>query len=249
MRTLTAEIRYAARALLKRPMLAGIVVLTLALGLGANAAIFELIDALVLRPFTMADVDRITLIAHTRDEDIDRQESVSPADFLDIRTRSTVFERLAAFEWWNANLVGRDEPEAVQAFHVSADFLPALGVQPVIGRNFLASEETRGQHQKVILGYALWQRRFAGDRSVVGSPVQIDGAPYDVVGIAPEGFDFPVGSQLWAPLSFTAETAALRRARYLTVVGRLAPGRALDEAKAQLAAPSKTSVERARTSR
>src|SRR5688572_28145780 len=99
----------------------------------------------------------------------------------------------------------------------------------------MADEEQPGRERRVILGHGLWQRRFAGDRAIVGNSVEIDGNRYEVVGIAPEGFDFPMGAQLWAPLSFNAETAANRRAMYLTVVGRLASGRTLADAKAQMA--------------
>ena len=239
MRTLGLETRQAFRGIVKRPALAAILILTLALGLGANAAIFALIDALVLRPFTMPDVDRVVMVSHTRDEDIDRQETVSPADFLDLKTQADVFERLAGIQWWDANVVGRDEPEAVPGFRVSADFFPALGVQPTAGRAFLPAEETYGRHRRVVLGYGLWQRRFGGDLGVVGQAVQIDGAQYEVVGIAPAGFNFPLGAEIWAPLSFDAEAAANRRGRYLTVVGQLAPDRTLDDAKAQMAVISK----------
>ena len=236
MRTLGLELRHACRSILKRPAMSAIVVVTLALGLGANAAVFEMIDALVLRPFTMPDADRITLLAYSRAEDIYPQESVSPADFLDIkRQQPDAFERLAAWQFWNANLVGRDEPENVQGFFVSADFFPVLGVQPIAGRNFRPEEETRGQHRRVVLGHGLWQRRFASDASIVGRSIEVDGTPHEVVGIAPPGFDFPMGTQLWAPLSFTAETAANRRSQYLTLIGRLAPGRTLEEAQAQMA--------------
>ena len=138
-------------------------------------------------------------------------------------------------EWWDANLVGRDEPERVAGFFVSADFLPAIGVQPALGRNFTEEEETVGAHRRVILSHGLWQRRFAGDPALVGRTVQIDGAQYEVIGIAPKNFDFPLGAELWAPLAFNAETAANRRSRYLTVIGRLAPGRTLEDAKAQMA--------------
>ena len=236
MRTLGLEVRHACRSILKRPAMSAIVVVTLALGLGANAAVFEMIDALVLRPFTMPDADRITLLAYSRAEDIYPQESVSPADFLDMkRQQPDAFERLAAWQFWNANLVGQDEPENVQGFFVSADFFPVLGVQPIAGRNFLPEEETRGQHRRVVLGHGLWQRRFASDASIVGRSIEVDGTPHEVVGIAPPGFDFPMGTQLWAPLSFTAETAANRRSQYLTLIGRLAPGRRLEEAQAQMA--------------
>ena len=236
MRTLGLEMRHACRTILNRPAMSAIVVITLGLGLGANAAVFSMIDALVLRPFTMPDVDRITLLSFTKPDDIDRREALSPADFLDMkRQQPDAFERLAAFEWWNANLVGKDEPENVQGFFVSADFFPALGVQPVMGRNFLPDEETQGRHRRVVIGHGLWQRRFASDPSIVGRPIEVDAAQYEVVGIAPPGFDFPMGAQIWAPLSFNAETAANRRAQYLTGIGRLAPGLTLEEAQAQMA--------------
>jgi putative ABC transport system permease protein len=235
MRTLVLEARYACRSILKRPAMSAIVVLTLALGLGANAAIFSMFDALVLRPFTMPDVDRITLVSFTKPTDENRREAVSPADYLDFRRIGGAFEHLAAFEWWTANLVGRDEPENVQGFFVSADFFATLGVQPVSGRAFLPEEETVGRHRRVVLGHGLWQRRFASDPAIVGQSVHVDGTQYEVVGIAPPGFDFPMGSQIWAPLAFTTEAAANRRSLYITAIGRLAPGRTLDDAKAQMA--------------
>jgi putative ABC transport system permease protein len=236
MRTLGLETRHACRSILKRPAMSAIVVITLGLGLGANAAVFSMIDALVLRPFTMPDVDRITLFSFTRPDDIDRREALSPGDYLDMkRQQPDAFERLAAVEWWNANLVGQDEPENVQGFFVSSDFFPTLGVQPVAGRGFLPAEETQGGHRRVVLGHGLWQRRFASDASIVGRSIEVDGVQHEVVGIAPPGFDFPMGAQIWAPLSFTAQNVANRRSLYLTGFGRLAPGRTLEEAKAQMA--------------
>jgi putative ABC transport system permease protein len=235
MRTLGIEIRHACRSILQRPAISAIVVLTLGLGLGANAAVFSMIDALVLRPFTMRDVDRITLLSYTRPESQNRREAVAPADFLDLKKQSDVFERLAAFEWWTANLVGKDEPENVQGFFVSADFFPVLGVQPVMGRGFLPEEETKGRHRRVVLGHGLWQRRFASDPSIVGSSIDVDGQQHEVVGIAPPGFDFPMGAQVWAPLAFNAEATVNRRSLHLTAIARLAPGRTLEDAKAQMA--------------
>jgi putative ABC transport system permease protein len=235
MRTIGLETRHAVRAIVKRPSLSAIVIVTLALGLGANASVFSMIDALVLRPFTMRDAGRVTLLTSSRPDDLNRRETVSPADFLDWKQQTDVFDRLAAFGWWDANLVGRDEPEKVQGFHVSADFFPVLGVEPAIGRGFLKEEEQIGHERRVILGYGLWQRRFAGDRAIVGSGIEIDGTKYEVVGIAPEGFDFPMGSQLWAPLAFDAQAAANRGSHYLTVIGHLRERNSLEDAKAQMA--------------
>jgi putative ABC transport system permease protein len=229
------NIRHSLRAIVQRPGLSAIVILTLGLGLGANAAIFAIVDALVLRPFTLHDVDRLTLLSYTRGEDDGRQESVSPADFLDMKKQADAFERFVAFEWWDANLVGRDEPERVAGFHVSADFFAAIGVPPAVGRAFLPDEEVVGRHRSVVISDGLWRRRFAADPGIVGQSVEIDAMRYEVVGIAPPAFDFPLGAELWAPLAFNAETAAQRRSQYLTVIGRLAPGRSLDDAKAQMA--------------
>ena len=250
MSTFLLEIRHALRSIVKRPAMSAIVVGTLALGLGANAAIFSIVDALVLRPFTMRDADRIALISYGRPEDLDRRGAFSPADFLDVRKEPGAFERVAAFRWWTANLVGKDEPENVQGFFVSADFFPILGVVPAAGRGFVGDDEILGREKRLVLGHGLWQRRFASDPTIVGQSIEVDGEQYEVVGIAPEGFDFPLGAQLWAPLAFDAKTAANRRTRYLTPIARLAPGRTIDEAKAQMAAlGDRLNVDHAETNR
>jgi putative ABC transport system permease protein len=226
--------RVAARTLLQRPGLTLLVVVTLALGLGANAAIFGIIDALVLRPFPAAESEGIVMLSETAPGENFRQESVAPADFLDWKRQTDVFAHLSAFEWWDVNLVGRDAPERVQGHYVSADFFSTLGVQPALGRAFTADEETFGRHRRVVLSHELWRRRLGGDPAVVGRPVLVDGTPHEVVGVAPEGFTFPIGSQIWAPLSFDPAEPPSRTARYLTVVARLAPGRTLEEAQAQM---------------
>ena len=236
MRSLLADTRHALRGLIKRPALTALIVMTLSLGLGANAAIFELIDSLILRPFTVPELDRLVMVS----EDApymagEMQESVSPANYFDWKKQADVFDRLAATEWWDVNLSGGDEPERVSGFFVTSDFFSALGVEPAMGRSFTLEEETPGKHRKVILGHDLWRRRFGSDPSILGRTIQLDTQPYEVVGIAPAGFGFPLGSQLWAPLSFDAKTAARRTARYLTIVGHLAPGKTLDDASAQMA--------------
>ncbi len=236
MRSLPLDFRYAIRSLLKRPASTAVVVLTLALGLGANAAIFAIIDALVLRPFHFPDPDRITLISETTPDGADeRREAASPANFLDWRRQADTIEHLSAFEWWDVNLVGRDEPERLQGFQVSAGFFAALGVQVAAGRSFVADDEQIGRHRVAIIGDGLWKRRFGGDPTIIGRPVALDGESYEIIGIAPPAFDFPMGAEVWAPLAFNAETAARRNARYLTVIGRLRPDRSLEDARAQMA--------------
>ena len=237
MRSLITDTRHATRSLLKRPGLTALVVLTLSLGLGANAAIFSMIDSLILRPFTVPNLDRLAMIAETGpDIALDSlQETVSPANYLDWKRQTDVFDLMAAVEWWDVNLSGGDEPERVSGFYVTSDFFAALGVEPALGRAFTKDEETRGQHQRVVLGHDLWRRRFGGDPSVIGKTIQLDAQPFEVVGIAPPGFSFPLGSQMWAPLSFDAKTAQRRNNRYLTVIGRLAPGKTTEDASAQMA--------------
>lgn len=229
-----ADLRCAVRALRKRPALTSIAVLTLALGLGANAAVFAVIDALVLRPFTFPQPDRIVLVAETSPQEDSRQESVSPANFLDWRRQVDAIQHLTAMEWWDVNLVGRDEPEHLQGFRVSAGFFDALGVTPQLGRGFAIDEETPGRDRRVVLSDALWRRRFGADPAIVGTAVTVDGLPHEVVGIAPSGFQFPQGADVWAPLAFDAAAAAKRSNRYLTVIGHLAPRRDIAEAQAQM---------------
>lgn len=236
MRSLVTDVRHATRSLLKRPALSALVIVTLALGLGANATIFALIDAVVLRPFTVPNLDRLVMVSETAPYMMFAgQETVSPANFRDWKRQANVFDRLLAFDWWDVNMSGGDEPERVSGFFVGADFFPALGVQPLLGRAFTQDEEIRGGHQRVVLGYDLWRRRFGGDPGLIGKTIQLDAQPYEVIGIAPAGFGFPLGSQLWAPLSFDATTAERRTARYLSVIGHLAPGKTIDDASAQMA--------------
>ena len=236
MRSLVSEIRQAIRTMTKRPALSLVVILTLALGLSANATIFEVIDALILRPFTLADVDRLVLIAETGPEfTLDKQETVSPANFADWKKQTDAFEHLAAFDWWEVNLASDEEAERVAGFRVTANFFDTLGVQPALGRAFTASEETQGNHRRVILSHGLWQRRFAADPGILGRAILIDAVPHEVVGVAPAGFNFPLGSDVWAPLALTPREAQARGSRYLTVIGRLARGKSVDEADAQVA--------------
>ncbi|MBA3295777.1 MAG: ABC transporter permease [Acidobacteria bacterium] len=236
MRSLFTETRRAVRSLLKRPALSALVIVTLALGLGANATIFELVDALLLRPFTIPQIDRLVMVAETEPGNaLDTRETVSPANYLDWKKQTDVFEHLAAFEWWDVNLAGPHEAERVSGFFVTANFFPALGVQAALGRTFTAEEETRGNHRRAVLSHDLWQRRFGGDRGILGTAVMLDAEQFEIIGIAPAGFAFPMGADMWAPLAFDFKTAARRDARNLTVVGRLATGRSLDHARVQIA--------------
>src|SRR5262249_50649954 len=154
---------------------------TLALGIGANASVFGVVDALLLRPFTMRDVDRIVMPVTTSSRWMGRRETVSPADFLDWRrdlSNGGTIEHLAAIDWWDSNLVGRDEPERELGFFVSPDFFAAFDVHATIGRTFLPEEEVPANSKRVILSDALWKRRFGADPRVIGQTALIDGAQW-----------------------------------------------------------------------
>ena len=236
-RTVIAEtlldIKYAARTLRRQPGFSLTVALTLALGLGLNATVLGMMDALLLRPFQFADYERLVVIWEAPNGTSERQ-SVSPANYLDWRQQASHVERLVAWEGWGATLTGRDEPGRLQGFRVSPGFFEVLGVSPALGRSFAPGEAQPGHDRRVIIGDGLWKRRFGGDPGIVGSQIQLDGESYTLVGIAPPGFDFPVGSQVWAPLAFTAERAADRASRALTVLGKLAPDRSLADAQTEL---------------
>jgi putative ABC transport system permease protein len=231
------DVRFATRSLAKRPFMSLTVIATLALGIGANAAVFNIIDALVLHPYTLRDVDRIVMPVQTAPNENDKRESVSPANFLDWRrdtARGDTIRNLAAFDWWEANLMGRDEPEYAMGFRVSASFFAAMGVSPALGRGFLPEEEVAGRDRKVVLSDGLWRRRFGADPSILGTSILVDGAPADVVGIMPPKFDFPLSAEVWAPLAFDPKVAPSRTNSHLTVIGRLADGKTVADAQAEM---------------
>jgi putative ABC transport system permease protein len=231
------DVRYAWRATLQRPMLSAAVVFTLALALAANSTTFSLMDALVLRPYRFAGVDRLVVATTVAPENpfLDRI-NVTAADFREWREQSKTVKGWAMYQWWDANLSGVDVPEQVPGFFVSPGYFALLSAPPVMGREFLESEGQRGQHHRVVIGHGLWARRFASDPAVIGRSIRLDGEPYEVVGVAPPGFNTPDGAEVWAPIALTDEQWANRRAENYGVMGRLADGVALEQARAELGA-------------
>jgi putative ABC transport system permease protein len=227
------DLKVGFRALLASPASTAIVVLTLGLGIGANTAIFSIVDALVLRPFPIPDIDRLVMLWGTVPAQGEDRDRASPGDFLDWKEQSTVFEKLVALEWWDVNLSGTGEPERLQGTFVSPDYLEALGVEPHLGRTLSADAEEIGA-RTVVLSYQLFQRRFGGDPGIVGETIRLDGEQYEVVGVARQGFDYPYGSELWAPLWLDAKTAARRDVHYLNVIGKLRPAVSREDAQAEL---------------
>jgi putative ABC transport system permease protein len=227
------DLRYAARTLRDQPSFSIAVALTLALGLGLNATVLGMMDALLLRPFQFQDYQRLIVVFESPRGSADR-EPVAPATYLNWREEMRSVERLVAWEDWGATLGGATEPERLQGFRVSPGFFEALGIVPTAGRVFDATEGEPGNDRTVVIGDGLWKRRFGADPQVIGNSILLDSVPHTIVGIAPEGFEFPFGSDVWAPLSLSGDRAVDRRNRTLTVLGKLAPGRSIDDAGAEL---------------
>jgi len=234
---LLLDTRLAFRSLAKRPGAALVMILTLAVGLGVNAAIFGVLDALVLRPFVFPDVDRLVLLSETTaGEDFDAS-NVAPANFFEFRREAKgVLENLVACASWDANLIGADGPEKILGSRVSADFFRTLRVEPARGRFFLSgsasSPAVDAEADSVVIGDALW-RRLGADPGIVGKPLSVNGRGYQVIGVARPGFNFPEGSELWSRLALSPEEAASRADHYLSAIGRLKPGVALATAGAR----------------
>ena len=192
-------------------------------------------DALVLRPFRFAGVDRLVIVAtRSPTQRLHDPQSVSRADFQDWQRESTTVKQWAAYEWWDANLSGVDIPEQVPGFRVSPGFFATVGAGLALGRDFAADEAEPGRHRRVVLGHALWTRRFASSPAIVGTTGRLDGEAYEVVGVAPEGFEIPHGAQVWSPFAHAAEGWHDRRLDNLSVIGRLADNATLDAVRAEL---------------
>ena len=232
---LSRDIRYAWRSVMQRPSLAGVVVLTLGTALAANSTTFSLLDALVLRPYRFEGVDRL-LVVTTRSPDdafFDR-ENTAAADYREWTARATSVSQWSLHLWWDASLSGVDIPEDVAGFKVSPGFFSLLGSAPALGREFVDEEAVPGKERRVVLSHALWQRRFAGDPSIVGKMVRFDGEPYEVVGVARPGFAIPDGAEVWAPLALTDEQWSNRRQAFYGALARLADGQTVESARAEM---------------
>ena len=228
-----ADLKYAWRTIRRSPGFALAVVLTLALGIGANSAIFSVVHAVLLRPLPFGEPDRLVRL-YGRYPEVGRTGTSLP-DFQDWRAQSHSFAQMAAR--YNAAFVltGEGEPERVIADRVTANFLGTFGVRPALGRSFLPEEEqVGGDDRVVILDYGYWQRRFAGDPRIVGRQIQLSGQPFQVVGIAPKDFRIARDVDLYAPAR--ADTTMPRRAEFLDVYARLKPGVGVQQADADLAA-------------
>jgi putative ABC transport system permease protein len=234
MQTLWQDLRYGARMLLQKPGFTLIAVITLALGIGANAAIFSVVNGVLLRPLPFKDPDRLMLIRETKLPQFP-EFSVSPGNFLDWRKQNTVFERLVAFNGVSFNMIGAGDPEQIRGMKVTDGFFAMLGAQPLLGRDFLPEEDQPGRDNVVILNYGLWQRRFGGDPKILNQTLTLSGQSYTVIGVMPATFRFGGPDlDLWKPMAFTAQEAQIHGGHWLGAIGRLKPGATENHARAEM---------------
>jgi len=233
--TLAQDVRFAVRRLAREPGFSLVAIVTLALGIGANTAVFSSVNGVLLRPLPFAEPDRLVQVWQS-----DRSRGVlrSPPPqglFLDWQARARGFDQLAAYLYTTANLTGGHDPERIPVAYVSAGFFATLGVQPAVGRDFVAGDARQGAARVAIVSHAFWQRRMAGSASALGRAIHFSGEPYTVVGIMPDGFEHLSwrGADVWLPLALDA---ADRSSGGLRVVGRLRDGVSLTAAQADLAA-------------
>jgi len=247
MSTLGQDLRYALRTLRQAPGFTAAAVLTLGLGIGANTAVFSVLDAVLLRPLPYPHPERlVTLWERERDGST---QNTSYANFLDWKSRCRSLQSLAVLSYWTPSMSGSGTPERFEGLRVSREFFRTLGVRPALGRDFLPEEDVRGKQHVVILSWGLWQRRFGGDPNLLGKPILLDGTPYALVGVLPRGLESLFASnanrppEIWGPLAYNPGLPfACRTCRHLRAVARLAPGVSLERANRELDAVSRVLV-------
>ena len=243
------DLRFAFRQLRKSPSFTTIAIIALALGIGANTAMFSVVDAILIRPLSFPQSDRLAMIWQTNPEVAKMGFPIAPTsvpDFQDWRTQAKSFEVISALEGWTANLTGNEEPERLSGARVSANLFSLLRVPPVLGRSFADGEDQLGRNHVVILSAELWQRRFGADRAIIGRKLILDQEPYTVIGVMPPRFTFPVDTglpaymtfgarcEIWTPFAPSEGRTKNRGAHNLAVIGRLKPGVSLTTAQTEM---------------
>src|SRR5215213_916866 len=229
------DIRFGIRGLLKRPGFTVIALITLALGIGANTAIFSVVNAVLLRPLPFQKPEELVIVWEDAAFAGFPHNTPAPANYVDWKTQNQSFVDIAASHEDSFNLTGDGEPERVSSYTVTANFFPLLGVQPLLGRSFLAEEDRPGANKVVVLSYSLWQSRYGGDRNILNRQILLNGEKHSVVGVMPASFQFFAKDvRLWVPIAFEPEDLTNRGGHYLKVVARLKPGVSVSQAQADM---------------
>ncbi|HEY6333963.1 MAG TPA: ABC transporter permease, partial [Blastocatellia bacterium] len=195
--SLLQDIRYTGRLIAGSPGYAAVIVIAVALGVGATSLVFSLVNSVILRPLPYKDAAEIVAIHGVYHEDID--PPTSPPDFLDWQSQNHVFEQIAAFGSTRVNIDGLDHPESVPAAVVSYNLFTLLGVEPIVGQGFKPENDKPGMGEDTLIGYALWQRDFGSDKGIVGKSITLNGLPRTVTGVMPPGLKFPKDEEIWVP--------------------------------------------------
>ncbi|HEY3026117.1 MAG TPA: ABC transporter permease [Pyrinomonadaceae bacterium] len=233
MQILLQDLRYAVRMLTKKPAFSIIAVITLALGIGANSAIFSVVNAVLLRPLAFPAAEQIAVLEGVNPSKGITQSNMSVPDFADWQKQNQVFEQIAGFITGNVFLSGGEETERVRASSATADFFPLFRTNAFLGRTLQADDAQPGREPVVVMSYELWQRRFGADRNIVGSKVMLSSKSAIVVGVLPPGFDYPDRSELWVSFPINPGTEP-RDNRYVSVIARLKKGVTVSQAQAEM---------------
>ncbi len=237
MNGLFQDLRYALRQLRKSPGFTVVAVITLALAIGANTAIFSVVNTVLLRPLSFPESDRLVSVSEASPAAGIEHYSVSPPNFFDWRDQNRVFSGIAAYTPNQMNLTSRGDALRIVVLSASPSLMDVLRAHPFLGRSFLDEEGQQGRDHEVILSHRLWQSNFGGDLNVVGQNARLDGDNYEIVGVMPVGFQFPLsGADAWVPLSFPSNVSTQRGAHYLETVARLRAGATVEQARAELKA-------------
>jgi predicted permease len=237
MGTLAQDLRYAWRTVRRSPGVALVVIVSLALGIGANTLIYSVVDGIVLRPFPYPDADRLVAVGVTYPAMSGERtfiETVSPPEYNDIRAGMTSLEKLFAFDLGNRNLSGGDQPERVFTGFIWGDPMASVGVRPLLGRSFRVEETTTRGPSIGVISHRVWQSRFGGDSAIVGKSIRVNGEPTEIIGVMPPGF-LLAGTDLWLPMGVDPSDFP-RQARQWTVIGRLRDGVTLDAGNVEMKA-------------
>ena len=243
MRNIINDARFGLRLLRKSPGFAAVAILTLALGVGANAAIFSVVHAVVLRPLPFREPDRLLVFVTSRSAPSapsapsvtsGSMTSNSLPDFDDWREQTTSFSGLALLSGWTFNLTGRELPERIYGARVSGSLFPVLAAKPLLGRTIQPDDDRAGKDEVAVLGYPLWQRLFGGDPKIIGQPLMMEGRPHFVIGVMPPGFHFPdTDTELWSAMKDNM-AGMPRDGRFMVAAGRLKAGVSLATAQAEM---------------
>jgi len=237
MNGLLQDLRYAVRQLRKAPGFAAVAVITLALGIGANTAIFSVVNGVLLRPLAFKEPDLLVRVWHTPPQKSFpgiTQFTVSPANFLDWQDQNHVFEHMAIYGFRLFTLTGGDKAEQIVASTISRDFFETIGVKPILGRTPVPEEDQPGKSQVVVLSYGFWQGHFGSNRESVGRNITLNGMNYLVAGVMPPDFKFPDTAQMWAPMAWTDQQKIIRGNHNYMVIARLRPGKDAQQAQAEM---------------